>query len=240
MAGTNDSSGARFRVMAAATSDRRRGVSRRSAASTSFSGRPAGAITCTSRCPQSGAADTSSTNRSFRFSSAHRSASARFNARCTCRQSCRVFRSACFPDDHRSDVPPPSAWANSGSTNSTDPFGRRRCFKTLLPAARTRAPGPSAHTCVVTVNLVVVERDGSRPVGRKNYAAAGRLDDIGRCAIGDMVSSEVSSSGCERRRSGRVEPGHYGARRASGQPGQETPCVGAGITSIGRSYRRIS
>src|SRR5262249_17494835 len=62
-------SGARFRVIAAATSDRRRGASCRSAASASATGRCAGTTTCTSRCPQSGAGETSSTNRSFKPSS---------------------------------------------------------------------------------------------------------------------------------------------------------------------------
>jgi hypothetical protein len=159
--------------MAIATSERRRGASRRRALSASFTGRLAGTITCTRRCPQSGAGDTSSTKRSFKPSSVCRSANARFNARCTCRQNCRAFRSTCLPDDKLSDVHPPNAWANSGSTKSADPFGRRlRCFKTKLPAAHARAPGPYADTYVVAVNLVVVESDGSRP-GRPDYLRGG-------------------------------------------------------------------
>jgi len=145
--GTNDSSGARFRVMAIATSERRRGASCRSALSASFTDRSLGIITCTRRCPQSGAGDTSSTNKSLTPSSARRSANARFNARCTCRQNCRAFRSTCLPDDKRVDVPPPNVWAKSGSTKTADLFGRRlRCFKTKLPCcARTRTRPVRRH-----------------------------------------------------------------------------------------------
>ena len=64
-----------------ATSERRRGASRRSAPSASVTARSGGMTTCTNRCPQSGAAETSSTNRSFTPSSAWRSASARLSAR---------------------------------------------------------------------------------------------------------------------------------------------------------------
>lgn len=145
-AGTNDSSGARFRVIAMATSERRRGASCRSALSASFTGRSAGTITCTSRCPQSGAGDTSSTNRSFKPSSICRSARARFSARCTCRQNCRALRSLCLPDDKRSDVPAPRTWANSGSTKRTDHFWRRlRCFKTKLPCCASRRKPVRRH-----------------------------------------------------------------------------------------------
>jgi len=35
---------------------------------------------------------------------------------------------------------------------------------------------------------------GAGPTGRITYAAASRLDGIGRRAIGDMVSSAVASS----------------------------------------------
>jgi len=193
-AGTNDRSGARFRVIAAATSERSRGASARSALSASATVRSAGTTTCTSRCPQSGAGETSSTKRSLRPSSACRSARARFSARCTCRQNCRALRSACLPDDKRSDVFPPKAWANSGSTKSADPFGRRlRCFKTKLPCARARAPGPYADTYVVAVNLFVVECDGSRPgrpdclrggeQARRHRAACNRGHGLLRCCV---------------------------------------------------------
>ena len=55
-----DNSGARFRVIAAATSERSRGDSLRNALSTSAAGRSAGMTTCTSRRPQSSAGETSS------------------------------------------------------------------------------------------------------------------------------------------------------------------------------------
>lgn len=152
--------------------------------------------TCTRRCPQSGAGDTSSTNRSFKPSSVCRSASARLSARCTCRQNCRALRSICLPDDKRSDVLPPRAWANSGSTKSADPFGRRlRCFKAKLPLLRKHAHPARTQTRTLwpsTWLLLKAMRAG--PAGRIAYAAAGRLDGIGRRAIGDMVSSAVASS----------------------------------------------
>lgn len=40
---------------------------------------------------------------------------------------------------------------------------------------------------------------GAGPTGRVTYAAGGRLDGIGRRAIGDMVSSAVASSSTFRR-----------------------------------------
>lgn len=40
---------------------------------------------------------------------------------------------------------------------------------------------------------------GAGPTGRITYAAGGRLDGIGRRAIGDMVSSAVASSSTFRR-----------------------------------------
>ena len=57
-AGTKHHSGARFRVIAIATSERRRGASRWSAAMESATGRPSGITTCTRSRPQSGAGET--------------------------------------------------------------------------------------------------------------------------------------------------------------------------------------
>src|SRR5262249_20048904 len=54
-AGTNDNSGALFLVIAAATSERRRGASRPSAIITSATRTLTGTNTCTRRRPQSGA-----------------------------------------------------------------------------------------------------------------------------------------------------------------------------------------
>ena len=238
--------------MALATSERRRGASCRSARSASFTGRSAGMTTCTRRCPQSGAGDTSSTNRSFKPSSVCRSANARFNARCTCRQNCRAFRLACLPDDKRSDVLPPSAWANSGSMKSADPFGRGlRCFKTKLPVARARAPGPPslaraqarytsygeaspyAYTYAVAVNLVVVESDGSRP-GRPDYL---RGDEQARQHRAACNRGHGLLRGCVEFRSGRfenVQPSHY--RRKT--DGRQVTAVETLTTRIGGAETR--
>ena len=91
----------------------------------------------------------------------------------TCRQNCRAFRSACLPDDNRWYEPPLKAWANSGSTKSADPLGRRLwCFKTKLPCCASMRIGPYAHTCAAAVNVVVVESDGSRP-DRPDYLYGG-------------------------------------------------------------------
>jgi len=69
-------------------------------------------------------------------------------------------------------------------------FERRwRCLKTKLPDAG----GRHTDTYAVAVNLVVVESGGSRPGRPVTYAAASRLDGIGRGAIGDMVSSAWAS-----------------------------------------------
>lgn len=125
-----DNSGARFRVIAAATSERSRGDSRRKARITSAAGRSAGMTTRTNRRPQSGAGETSSTKRPPMSSELLRSANARFNARSTCRQSCCVFRCACRSEDRLPESASYRASANSVSTNS-DSLLRRLCsFKT--------------------------------------------------------------------------------------------------------------
>ena len=66
-------------------------------------------------------------------------------------------------------------------------------FQTKLPLLRADAHRPIADTWTAAVNLVVVEDVGSRPC-RRGYYAAGRLDGIGRRAIGDIVSSAVAPS----------------------------------------------
>lgn len=180
--------------MVIATSERRRGASPRSALSASFTDRSAGMITWTRRCPQSGAGDTSSTNRSFKPSSACRSASARFSARCTCRQNCRAFRSTCLPDDRRSDAPRPMLGQTVDRRNLLIPSDDDcDVSRRSSPAAQGRAAGLYADTYAVAVNLVVVESDGSRPdrpdylgggeQARRHRAACNRGHGLLRCCV---------------------------------------------------------
>jgi hypothetical protein len=151
-------------------------------------------------------------------SSALRSASARFNARCTCRQNCRAFRCPCRLEDKLPDLAPYKASAKSGSTNADCLRRRLCCFKTKLPYCAHAHSGPNADRYAAAVNLVVVLKAmGAGPAGRITYAAASRLDGIGRRAIGDMVSS----AGCVEFRMARTllqHPAqHYRLRRVSGQ-----------------------
>ena len=68
-------------------------------------------------------------------------------------------------------------------------------FQENAPLLRAHAhPGPYADTYGAAVNLLLVESDGAGPADRASYSAVGRLDSIGRRAIGDMVSSAVASS----------------------------------------------
>ena len=213
-----------------ATSERRRGASRRSALSASFTGRSTGMTTCTRRCPQSGAGETSSTNSSFKPSSLCRSANARFNARCTCRQNCRALRSACLPDDRRSDVPAPKAWANSGSTKSPDPFERRlRCFKTKFSCCASTRTWPVRRHVRCGRHLIVVESDRSRPAGpdylgggeqaRRHRAACNRGHGLLRCCVelkwcwrlgrpAQALSREIEVRAKSRRSRSRTEIRH--------------------------------
>lgn len=138
-AGTKQNSGARFRVISIATSERRRGASRRSALIASVTRQPAGMTTCTSSRPQSGAGHTSSTNNPSTPSPALRFSRARFNARCTCGQNCCVFRCDCRSEDRRLDSPSYRPSAKSGSMDCDSLLRRLCCFKTKLPyRARTR------------------------------------------------------------------------------------------------------
>ena len=100
-----------------------------------------------------------------------------------------------LPDDRRSEVPPPNAWANSGSTKSSDPLWRRlQCFKTKLPCCAYTRTRPVRRHVRRGHQLGLLNVMGAGPAGRIGYAAASRLDGIGRRAIGDMVSSAVASS----------------------------------------------
>lgn len=65
-------------------------------------------------------------------------------------------------------------------------------FQDEAPLLRAHAHPAIADTWTAAVNLV--EAMGAGPTGRITYAAGGRLDGIGRRAIGDMVSSAVASS----------------------------------------------
>jgi hypothetical protein len=67
-------------------------------------------------------------------------------------------------------------------------------FQDEAPLLRAHAHLAFADTWTAAVNLVVVEAMGAGPTGRITYAAGGRLDGIGRRAIGDMVSSAGASS----------------------------------------------
>ncbi len=152
-----DNSGARFRVIAAATSERSRGDSRHNALITPATGRSAGITTCTSRRPQSGAGETPSTNRPPRSSSLLRSANARFNARSTCRQSCCVFRFACRFEDRL-----PEFASYRASANSNSRFRRSCCFKANSRFAHTRRHSLQRKEVRYDVNSLV-EDDGRQP-----------------------------------------------------------------------------
>jgi len=168
-------------------------VSRRSAPIASATEWSAGMRTCTKRRPQSGAGETSSTNRPLMPSPALLSASARFKARCTCRQNCCAFRWACRAEDRRPDSLSYRPSANSGSMNCDSLLRRLCCFKTKLPywvhAHLTRA-----HTNCVRASTCILKAMGAGLSSRLAYAAVGRLDGIGKCAIGDMIFSVLRSS----------------------------------------------
>jgi hypothetical protein len=78
-------------------------------------------------------------------------------------------------------------------------------FQDEAPLLRAHAHPAFADTWTAAVNLLLLKAMGAGPTGRITYAARGRLDGIGRGAIGDMVSSAVSSSS-----------GALAARRATG------------------------
>jgi len=59
--------------------------------------------------------------------------------------------------------------------------------------ARTRTR-PSQTRGLRPSTQLLLKALGAGPTGRITYAAEGRLDGIGRRAIGDMVSSAVASS----------------------------------------------
>jgi hypothetical protein len=72
-----------------------------------------------------------------------------------------------------------------------DDFGVSRrsspcCARTRTRPSQTRGLRPSTQ--------LMLKAMGAGPTGRITYAAGGRLDGIGRRAIGDMVSSAVASS----------------------------------------------
>lgn len=66
-----------------------------------------------------------------------------------------------------------------------------------LRRALSRATARQARTQTRTLRpstWLLLKAMGAGPAGRITYAAGGRLDGIGRRAIGDMVSSAVASS----------------------------------------------
>jgi hypothetical protein len=72
-------------------------------------------------------------------------------------------------------------------------------FQDEAPLLRAHAHPALADTWTAAVNSVDVESEGSRPDRPVYLRGGGRLDGIGRRAIGDMVSSAVASSSRFRR-----------------------------------------
>jgi len=74
-------------------------------------------------------------------------------------------------------------------------------FQDKAPLLHTRTD-PRARTTTCGVQLGLLKAMGASLAGRLTYAAASRLNGIGRCAIGDIVSSTLTSctgyrSACE-------------------------------------------
>src|SRR5687768_15326856 len=67
-------------------------------------------------------------------------------------------------------------------------------FQDEAPLLRAHAPRPSQTRGLRPSTWLLLKAMGAGPTGRITYAAGGRLDGIGRRAIGDMVSSAVASS----------------------------------------------
>ena len=62
------------------------------------------------------------------------------------------------------------------------------------PAAQHAHPARKQTRTLWPSTWLLLKAMGAGPTGRITYAAASRLDGIGRRAIGDMVSSAVASS----------------------------------------------
>ncbi len=152
-AGTNASSGARFRAMLMATSVRSLDRFSRSHAIASEMGQPSETTMCANRCPQSGAGETSSTKISQPCICESPLASARFRARCTWRQNCCVFRRTLRLVDDLSGLLPRSASANSGSTDSAARL-RRFCHFTNFSLAAQRRDLPTHVLAQVRLQLM--------------------------------------------------------------------------------------
>jgi len=68
-------------------------------------------------------------------------------------------------------------------------------FQDEAPLLRTHAhPARTQTRTLWPSTCLLLKAMGAGPTGRITYAAASRLDGIGRRAIGDMVSSAVASS----------------------------------------------
>src|SRR5207249_623733 len=85
-------------------------------------------------------------------------------------------------------------------------------FQDEAPLLRAHAPRPSQTRGLWPSTWLLLEAMGAGPTGRITYAAGGRLDGIGRRAIGDMVSSAVASSSRSRWRQKGNQPKHYRPR----------------------------
>ena len=68
-------------------------------------------------------------------------------------------------------------------------------FQDEAPLLRKHAhPARTQTRTLWPSTWLLLKAMGAGPAGRITYAAEGRLDGIGRHAIGDMVSSAVASS----------------------------------------------
>ena len=90
-------------------------------------------------------------------------------------------------------------------------------FQDKAPLLRKHAhPARTPTRTLWPSTCLLLKAMGAGPAGGITYAAASRLDGIGRRAIGDMVSSAVASSLKWRWLTGD-QPKHYRARSTSAQ-----------------------
>jgi len=114
-------------------------VRSRSSLSASLIESPAGIATWATRRPHPAAADTSMTKTSSNAPPANCPGSARFNARCTCRHSCRVFCSIRRPRSPCRCSVSSRALSNSESNNpDATSRSRVRFDTTIVSLGRTR------------------------------------------------------------------------------------------------------
>ncbi len=128
LAGAKYNSGARLRVMAAATSERRRGDSWASTCSVAATDWPGGITTRTRRRPQSGAGETSSMKRLSRLLLPR----ARFKAHWTRRQNCWFLLWVWWFEDELRELSSDRDSKKSGSTDDGSLREPRFClFKNI-------------------------------------------------------------------------------------------------------------